>query len=150
MNDETIDESIDDTIAVFFYGLFMDESLLASRGIAPLHATLGYIDGYRLKIGKRATLIPQRAARAHGVLMTIGHQDAAALYSDDSVSDYVPEPVSVTLASGAIEPAVCYNLPPDKLEGTNSAYAESLLRLATKLGFPDEYLDAIRVEGRPN
>jgi len=140
----------DDTIAVFFYGLFMDESLLVSRGIAPLLATLGYVDGYRLKIGERATLIPQRAARAHGVLMTIGRQDAAALYSDESVSDYVPEPVSVTLPDGSVKPAVCYNLPPDKLEGTNSAYAESLLRLATKLGFPDTYLDAIRMQGHPD
>jgi len=140
----------DDKIAVFFYGLFMDEALLASRGIAPSHATLGYVDGYRLKIGKRATLIPQRAARAHGVLMTIGREDATALYSDESVSDYIPEPVSVLLPGGAVEPAVCYNLPPGKLEGTNSAYAESLLRLATKLGFPDEYLDTIRLEGHPD
>lgn len=81
--------------------------------------------------------------------MTIGRQDATALYSDESVSDYVPEPVSVTLPSGVIEPAICYNLPPGKLEGANSAYAESLLQLATNLGFPDEYLDTIRMEGYP-
>jgi len=80
--------------------------------------------------------------------MTIRRQGATALYSEESVSDYVPESVSVTLSSGAVEPAICYNLPPDKLEGTNSAYAESLLQLAMKLGFPDEYLDTIRTEGR--
>lgn len=140
----------DNKVAVFFYGLFMDESLLASKGIDPSHSTVGYVDGYRLRIGKRATLVPERASRAYGVLMTIGRLDATALYSDEAVSDYVPEPVSVTLPSGVIKPAICYNLPPSKLEGANSAYAESLLQLATSLGFPDEYLDTIRTEGYPN
>ena len=132
---------------VFFYGLFMDESLLASRGIDPSNSTVGYVDGYRLRIGKRATLVPKGASRAYGVLMTIGPQDAATLYSDESVSDYVPEPVSVTLPSGVIESATVYNLPAGKLEGSNSAYAASLLQLATNLGFPAEYLDTIRIEG---
>jgi len=136
-------------VAVFFYGLFMDESLLASRGIHPSQSTVGYVDGYRLRIGKRATLVPKRASRAYGVLMTIQNQDATTLYSDESVSDYIPEPVSVTLPSGVSEPAICYNLPSDRLEGTNSAYAEALLQLATNLGFPAEYLDAIRMQGRP-
>jgi len=53
----------------------------------------------------------------------------------------------VTLSSGVIESAICYNLPPSKLEGANSAYAESLLRLARRLGLPHEYLDTIRLEG---
>lgn len=140
----------DNKIAVFFYGLFMDESLLASRGIVPSRSMVGYIDGYRLKIGKRATLVANGAGRAYGVLMTIERQDATALYSAESVSDYVPEPVSVTLPDGTIEPAICYILPPGKLEGANSAYADSLLQLATKLGFPDEYLDIIRVTGAPD
>lgn len=140
----------DDQIAVFFYGLFMDKSLLASKGIIPSDSTAGYVDGYRLRIGKRATLLPQRASRAYGVLMKIGRQEATSLYTDDSVSDYVPETVPVTLPGGIIEPAICYNLPPDKLVGANSAYVESLLELATKLGFPDEYLDTIRKEGDPD
>jgi len=140
----------DNKVAVFFYGLFMDGSLLASKGIVPSKSTVGYIDGHRLRIAKRATLVPKQAGRAYGVLMTIGRQDATALYSDESVSDYVPQPVSVTLPGGVIVPAICYNLPPGKLEGANSAYAESLLKLATDLGFPDEYLDTIRMEGYPD
>jgi len=137
-------------IAVFFYGLFMDESLLASKGIEPALATTGYVDGYRLRIGKRATLVPEQGNRAYGVLMMIGREDATGLYSDETVADYVPEPVSVSLPSGDSEPAICYNLPPSKLEGANSAYAESLLLLAKRLGFPEDYLDVIRSEGDPS
>jgi hypothetical protein len=35
-------------IGVFFYGLFMDESLLASKGVRPTELTVSYVDGYGL------------------------------------------------------------------------------------------------------
>ncbi|MCG8435159.1 MAG: gamma-glutamylcyclotransferase [Gammaproteobacteria bacterium] len=131
-------------VAVFFYGLFMDASLLASKGINPSGATVGYVDGYGLRIGRRATLVPDEADRAYGVLMTIRAEDLSALYSEESVADYVPESVSVVLPDGRLEPAVCYNLPENKLEGTNPQYANSLLALAGKLGLPDTYLRQIK------
>lgn len=134
-------------VAVFFYGLFMDESLLVTKGIRPSRATVGYVDGHGLRIGRRATLVPEEGARAYGVLMTIRAEDAKALYSDESVADYVAEPVSVVLQDGTVERAVCYNLPAGKLEGTNAGYARSLLRLAEKLELPDAYLLQIRRQG---
>jgi hypothetical protein len=134
-------------VAVFFYGLFMDEALLASKGIVPTVATVGYVDGYRIRIGRRATLVPELGSRAHGVLVTIRRDEVTDLYSGETVADYVPEPVSVALPGGIVESAICYNLPPSKLEGANAAYADSLLALATKLGFPKDYLDQIRAEG---
>lgn len=133
-----------ENVAVFFYGLFMDKALLASRGIIPSRAIVGYVDGYGLRIGRRATLVPDETNRAYGVLMTIPAEDVRALYSDDSVVDYVSEFVSVGLSDGSIEPAVCYNLPASKLEGTNSKYANSLLILAEQLGLPSGYLQQIR------
>ena len=135
-------------VDVFFYGLFMDRSVLGSKSITPSSATTGYVDGYRLRIGRRATLVPESGRRAHGVLMTLDRSDAAALYADETVSDYVAEPVSVVLPGGIVKPAICYNLPPDRLEGANPAYAESLLRLARGLGFPQHYLD--QIEGEAN
>jgi hypothetical protein len=134
-------------VAVFFYGLFMDESLLATRGVVPSRSTLGHLDGYTLRIGRRATLVPDETGRAYGVLMTIPAEGARALYSEESVADYVPEPVTVVLPDGTSEPAVCYNLPENLLEGTNPDYARSLLTLATKLGLPDEYLRHIGSQG---
>ncbi len=127
-------------VAVFFYGLFMDESLLASMGISPSRAAVGYVDGYGLRIGRRATLVPDETSRAYGVLMNIRTEQVRALYSEKSVADYVSESVSVVLPDGTHESAVCYNLPEGKLEGTNSRYASSLLMLAGKLGLPSQYL----------
>jgi len=133
-----------DLIAVFFYGLFMDQSLLASKGIIPSRAMVGYVDGYGLRIGKRATLVPDESSRAYGVLVTIRAEEVRALYSEESVADYVSESVSVVLSDGKVETALCYNLPESELGGTNSQYANSLLALADRLGLPGDYLQQIR------
>lgn len=129
---------------VFFYGLFMDESLLASKDVRPKESTIGYVDGFRLHIGERATLLPEANSRAYGLLMKISPEDTAALYSEPSVADYVAEPVVVVVPGNVKVPAVCYNLPAARLTGTNREYATDLLALATRLGFPDSYLDHIR------
>ena len=134
---------ITDQILVFFYGLFMDEALLASKSVHPMETTIGYIDGFGLHIGKHATLLPEENSRTYGVLMKITSEDAAALYSEQSVADYVAEPVVVKLPGNAQASAVCYNLPAVSLTGTNPEYAAALLALATKLGLPDSYLEHI-------
>jgi len=128
---------------VFFYGLFMDESLLQGKGVHVSGSRVAVLEGYKLQIGRRATLVQEPNARSFGVVSRISRQDAELLYSHESVADYVAEPVRVTLPDGETEAAVCYNLPAEKLEGTNPEYAQALLQLAGKLGFPDEYLEEI-------
>lgn len=131
-------------ISVFFYGLFMDAAVLASRGIHATDPAVAWLDGYRLRIGERATLLPEPGSRAYGVLMKMAPQDVKALYSEPSVADYVAEPVVATLPGDNRVSAVCYNLPAAKLTGTNPEYAAALLSLATRLGLPDGYLEEIR------
>lgn len=129
---------------VFFYGLFMDENLLATKGIVPAEAHVGFVDGYGLRIGARASLVSCADARAYGVVMDIARSEAATLYAEESVSDYVPEPVLVELMDGTPVEATCYNLPGDRIAGANGDYAAALLKVASRLGFPDDYLDQIR------
>lgn len=131
-------------VNVFFYGLFMDESLLAKEGISPTSSAVGYVDGFALRIGERATLLRSAGARSYGVMMTISRDDVRKLYSDSSVADYVPEPVSVEFPDGSNAEAVCYNVTLDKVGGTNKDYARSLLEVAGRLGLPGSYLDQIR------
>lgn len=132
------------SVAVFFYGLFMDEALLASKGVHPIRVANGYVDGLRLRICSRATLVSEEGSRAYGVLMEVRSEDVGTLYADESVADYVPEPVAVVLADGSKETATCYNLPLNKLQGTNPQYAAALHELAEKLHFPNDYLEQIR------
>ena len=132
---------------VFFYGLFMDEQLLASKGIGASNAAVGYVDGFRLRIGERATLQRCAGARAYGVMMEVSSNDVKELYAERSVADYEPEPLIVELVDGRNAESICYNLPPDKVTGTNRSYAKALLKLARQLGFPESYLGQIRQAG---
>jgi len=50
-------------VTAFFYGLFMDESLLASQRVSPSQATVGYVEGHGLRSGRRATLVNMLATR---------------------------------------------------------------------------------------
>ena len=129
---------------VFFYGLFMDESLLATKGIEPSEVRLGFVDGFALRIGARATLVRHSDSRAYGAMMDIAPSETKELYTQESVADYLPEPVIVEIMDGTRFEATCYNLPCDKVTGVNQEYAEALLDLATRLDFPPAYLDQIR------
>lgn len=129
---------------VFFYGLFMDERLLATKGVKPADIKTACADGFGLHIGERATLVHRPGSRAWGVVMDITPAEAAGLYAERSVADYVPETISVELLDGSRVEATCYNLPEERVTGTNRIYAEALLELASRLSFPDEYLQQIR------
>ena len=122
----------------------MDERLLATKGIKPSEVNLGFVDGYGLRIGERATLVRHPDSRAYGAMMDIAPGEAAELYAEESVADYLPEPVIVELMDGTQVEATCYNLPEDRVTGANEEYAKSLLGVATRLNFPDSYLDQIR------
>jgi hypothetical protein len=45
-------------VEVFFYGLFMDEELLRGKGLEPEGGEIAAIDGFALRIGQRAALVP--------------------------------------------------------------------------------------------
>ena len=131
---------------VFFYGLFMDESILRKNGLQPSDPRIGYLDHYVLKIGNRASLLPKENERSWGVVMDVDQKAIQELYAEPSVADYVPEEVSITLNNGEVVPASCYNLPLELMTGKpNREYATALYELGKKLGLPDDYLEKIMV-----
>jgi hypothetical protein len=131
-------------IVVFFYGLFMDQDLLVEKGLNPSNPRKGYVAGMGLRIGRRATLVHAREERAYGIVMQLSEDESTALYSEESVSDYIPEQVVVTLNDGVQLEATCYNLPEHLLSGSNREYAKSLIQVAIKTGLPKSHIDAIK------
>ena len=121
----------------------MDEDFLRAMDVRVHDAAPGCVEGFRLRIGARAILVQDDRSRAYGVVMETDERDVARLYQEPSVADYVAEAVTVTLPGGKKVLATCYNLPENKLSGSNPQYAESLYKLATKLGFPEPYLEHI-------
>ncbi len=129
---------------VFFYGLFMDTSILLKNGIVSSNPRISHLPDYALEIGNRASLVPVKGSNSYGLLMTCDEADIRKLYSELSVIDYVPEQVTVFVGSKEPVQATCYNLPPALLTGTNTTYANSLYQLARKIGFPKDYLAHIK------
>ena len=130
-------------IYVFFYGLFMDAELLGTKDI-DAQLRQASLRGFQLLIGDRATLLPSEGDTVHGMAAALTHHDIDQLYSEPSVREYRPEAVLVTLDSGETIPALCFNLVEAPLAKRNSEYATKLHSLASRLGFPSEYVARIK------
>jgi len=130
---------------IFFYGLFMDRTLLAEKGFHPETIGPAVLPDYRIHIGQRATLLPSASSRAYGIVMELSEQEAHALYSEPSVRAYKRERVQVALlANNQVVEAYCYNLPRELgLTGANPAYANELSRLVEALEFDSAYAQEI-------
>jgi hypothetical protein len=133
------------TIDVFFYGLFMDAELLRANGLHPNNGRQACVSGMALRIGRRATLVPDPARSVHGFVFGLSHDEVERLYAEPSVSAYRPEAVIAQLVDGSYIPALCFNLPPsDETAEANPEYAEKLRMVAGRLGLPAEYAAGIR------
>ncbi len=130
---------------IFFYGLFMDNKILEKNGVRIGYQRKGQLKDYKLFIGERASLIPSKGDIAYGILMNVNEKDLERLYSAASLSDYIPEEVNVIVEANERVRAFSYNLPKNKLKGTNSNYARALHKLASKIGFPVDYLRQIEI-----
>ena len=131
-------------ISVFFYGLFMDAEALRAKGINPTSPRRGRVEGYSLRIGQRATLIPDAKACVYGVLMDLSHQEIEQLYAEPSVRVYRPEAVLAELDNASRVAALCFNLPEAPgLDERNDVYAQRLRDLASRLDLPATYVKGI-------
>ncbi len=126
---------------VFFYGLFMDAALLEDMDVHPVVLGPAELEGFRLRIGDKATLVQSDGSRSYGQLMDISLDDVKRLYSGPGLEDYTPEPVDVRLLRDQrICQALSYHLPVEKLgTTTNAAYARQLADVARRTGFPGDY-----------
>jgi hypothetical protein len=145
MGGRVLSEAANRRIAVFFYGLFMDDRLLQQKGVDPSTCRIASVEGFSLVIGTRATLVPFSNRTVHGVVCSLTHAEVDALYSETSVSLYRPEAVLAHVADGNVIPALCFNLPvapsPDE---RNAEYAARLRALAERIGLPPSYVASIQ------
>jgi len=130
-------------VAVFFYGLFMDPEALRARGFRPSDVRMACVEGFALRLGARATLVPDTDGRVYGMVMTLTHGELDQLYSEPSVAAYRPEPVLARLDDGTAEPALCFNLVFVPEVKPNPAYAASLQTVARKMALPEAYIARI-------
>jgi hypothetical protein len=135
----------DRPINVFFYGLFMDAEALRANGLHPDNARQACVPGMALRIGRRATLVPDPNCCVYGFVTGLSHKEVDRLYAEPSVAEYRPEAVIAQLVDRSCIPALCFNLPPsDETAEANPEYAEKLRVVARRLGLPADYTASIR------
>jgi hypothetical protein len=132
-------------VDAFFYGLYMDDAVLAGAGVKPRAPRKAGAHGYALRIGRRATLVKAPGSVAWGMVYSLTPDDLANLYGAPGLEVYRPEQIEVALENRAIITARVYNLlqapAPDE---RNPDYAEKLKAAMTRLGFPADYIADIK------
>lgn len=134
----------DRRIETFFYGLFMDAGILRQAGVEPTNPRRAAVDGFALRVGQRATLVPSAGGRAYGVLYALTHRELVGRYAAPGLQQYQPEAVLARPLEGPPLPALCYNLgeAPQPHE-RNAEYAARLQQVLRSLGFPEDYVTSI-------
>ena len=129
----------------FFYGLFMDVDVLKAIGVEGCNPRRAYVDGYALRIGKRATLVRSRGDRAYGMVFALTDRDFSQLYDAPGLEEYHPEELPVQVLGADAQYALCYNLrrAPSPSEA-NAEYAAQLRVVLGNLAFPAEYAESVR------
>jgi hypothetical protein len=130
-------------VDVFFYGLFMDSDVLREHQVAAVDPRRASADGYALRIGRRATLIPLAGTRTYGMVFALTEDELDRLYSAPGLEQYRPEPLLVQLDDGKILPVLCYLCPRPQPGEANAEYAARLRAVLKKLGFAPAYIDSI-------
>ena len=132
------------TRPVFFYGLFMDPDVLRGHGVDCGEGRRARVDGHALRIGERATLVPQDGAHAYGMAYGLEAAQLQALYSADGLESYAPTLVTVHFDDGQSAPAECWVLAqaPDA-NAHNPEYVRKLRAVLTKLHLPADYVASV-------
>ncbi|MEM6988368.1 MAG: hypothetical protein AAF499_17775, partial [Pseudomonadota bacterium] len=64
----------------FFYGLFMDVDVLRRQDVVADNPRRAFLDGFALRLGDRATLVPACGERVYGMVLALCHADLDGLY----------------------------------------------------------------------
>ena len=132
-----MDNSSSRLIEVFFYGLYMDDSILKNRDVVAKNKRVASVNGYRLRIGKNATLLRDEGSKAYGVICSLTHNDIYKLYAGAGLTSYVPETLTVRTNNNKSLTALCYVLlDPPLQDEINNNYYQKLILCMKECGLP--------------
>ena len=114
---------------VFFYGLYMDEEILKSKGVKPRNKRVAVANGYELRIGKMATLLRKNKSKSYGLIYSLTHDEIDILYAKSGLTDYVAESLMVELEDGSsVAVLSCVLLNPPAEDESNNEYFQKLIK----------------------
>lgn len=131
-----MDNSNNRLVEVFFYGLYMDEEILKSKGVEPRNPRAAKLDGYKLRVGKMATLLREKNEEAFGMVYSLTHDEINKLYKESGLTDYVPEAINVLTENSFFSALCCNLLNPPLAEDSNDEYFKKLKICMEKYKLP--------------
>src|SRR6202162_5131717 len=93
-------------VEVFFHGLFMDEDLLRGKGLEPEGGEIAAIDGFALRIGQRAALVPTPGAKVYGLVFSLTRSELGGNRERPDLRDF-PLSSTQTNHAGQAVPLFC-------------------------------------------
>jgi AIG2-like family len=143
--------SADRKVWVFFYGSYMNLTVLREVNFLPEKWGVARLDGFDIRIGPRANLVDSDRHCVYGTLATATHAELSRLYThaQDVLGElYLPEAVLVQTQEGLWRPALCYICPHMEPKPPDNAYVDRIIKPARECGFPEWYvarLESFRV-----
>ena len=134
---------VEPKIWTFFYGSYMNRSVLREVDLEPERFETARLSGFDIRIAPRANLFPSNQGLVYGVLAQATHAELARLYAhakDVLGETYLPHPVVVETLDGAWRPALCYIAPTMEPGKADAAYVDRIVAPARELGFPEWYV----------
>jgi len=129
---------------VFFYGLYMDPEVLRAQGIDPGAGRRAHVDGFALRIGARATLVPSAGGCVHGMVYALGRDDVRILYEQSDLEEYRPEGALAWIDDESPHPVLVFRTArAPAAHERNDDYARRLQDVLARLGFPRPYIESI-------
>lgn len=130
----------------FFYGSYMDLSILKNFDCVPGLWEVARVFGYDIVIRPRANLIRSDRSCVYGTLAAVTHAELERLYAriqSDLGHTYLPEAVLAQTLNGTWVPALCYIAPSMDSEPAANDYIGRIVKPARDLGFPAWYIERL-------
>jgi hypothetical protein len=143
----SVAQMIESKVWVFFYGSYMNRSVLGEVRLVPEQFERARLGGFDIRISPRANLVRSAEHVVWGALATATHAELARLYAhahDVLGESYLPEAVLAQTEKGDLRPALCYICPEMVARPAERAYVDRILAPARDLGFPTSYLQRLR------
>ena len=134
-------------VDVFFYGSYINLSVLAEVDLRPSRVEVARLHGWRFSINPLARIDPDGVASAWGIVADASHAELERLYTEHARGalggTYLPEAVLVEMAQGGWRSALTYVQSHMAPAPPASEYVDRIASAARRLGFPDMYISHI-------
>jgi len=135
-------------IYTFFYGSYINQSVLKEVNIFPEKIETAALYGYDIVIKPYANLIKSAKGCVYGILTQLTHEELKKLYShaEDVFHElYEPEAVLVQTPDNKWIPALCYICHNMEERPADKDYIKRITDPAKEFGFPEWYIEKLKV-----